>query len=234
MGNLKDSTLEKLADHGNGHYAYIDTLAEARKVFVEEGAALVTVAKDVKIQVEFNPNRVAGYRLIGYENRLLKAQDFNNDQKDAGDIGAGHTVTALYECVPAGQPIPTSGTDPLKYQQPGKPTAAADSKELLTVKIRYKEPKEEQSKLFSQTVEFQDRPIAGASADQRFAASVAAFGMLLRNSPYKASATYAEVLNLARTSLDDDPGGYRAAFVRLVEQARALSDQPASKPVPRD
>jgi Ca-activated chloride channel family protein len=222
MGNLKDSTLEKLADHGNGHYAYIDTLAEARKVFVEEGAALVTVAKDVKVQVEFNPARVAAYRLIGYENRLLKSQDFNDDRKDAGDMGAGHTVTALYECVPPGAVIPVPKTDPLRYQKPGSPTIAAESKEMLTVKVRYKEPKEGQSKLMSEAVRSENRSIEQASSDHRFAASVAAFGMVLRNSPYKGSATYDSVLGLARTSQGEDPGAYRAEFLRLVERAKGL------------
>jgi Ca-activated chloride channel family protein len=222
MGNLKDSTLEKLADHGNGHYAYIDTEAEARKVFVQEGAALVTVAKDVKVQVEFNPARVAGYRLIGYENRLLKAEDFNNDRKDAGDMGAGHTVTALYECVPAGMRVPVGGVDPLKYQKPAGPTIAAESKEMLTVKIRYKEPTEEQSKLLSQTVVDSGAGIAQAGENHRFAAAVAAFGMVLRDSPNKGSATLDMVQELARPALGNDRGGYRAEFLRLVEQAAML------------
>jgi Ca-activated chloride channel family protein len=223
MGNLKDSTLEKLADHGNGHYAYIDTLAEARKVFVEEGAALVTVAKDVKIQVEFNPARVAGYRLIGYENRLLKAEDFNNDKKDAGDMGAGHTVTALYEWVPAGTLVPaTAGVDPLRYQQPNKPTLASESREMMTVKLRYKEPKEMQSKLLSVPVRDPGDGMEQASVDHRFAASVAAFGMVLRESPHKGNATHEMALKLAKGALGTDPGGYRGEFIRLAEIARAM------------
>jgi Ca-activated chloride channel family protein len=229
MGNLKDATLEKLADHGNGHYAYIDSAAEARKVFVEEGAALVTVAKDVKVQVEFNPARVAGYRLIGYENRALKAKDFNDDHKDGGDMGAGHTVTALYEVVPAGKPVPTA-EDALKYQRPAhKPMLVSDSNEMLTVKVRYKEPKEGVSQLLSQAVEDGSENVIDASADQRFTAAVAAFGMLLRDSPHKGAATYESVLTLARPALGNDPGGYRSEFIRLVEMARSLA--PAAKAV---
>jgi Ca-activated chloride channel family protein len=222
MGNLKDATLEKLADHGDGHYAYIDTVAEARKVFVEQGAALVPVAKDVKIQVEFNPLRVASYRLIGYENRILKAEDFNNDRKDAGDMGAGHTVTALYECVPLGTPIPADTVDPLRYQKPGRPTLVAESKEMLTVKVRYKEPTEKRSKLLSEVVRDECVGIEEASEDHRFSAAVAAFGMILRESPHKGTATCDSVLKLARPALGKDPAGHRAEFLRLVQQAARL------------
>lgn len=228
MGNLKDSTLEKLADHGNGHYAYIDSGAEARRIFVEQGAALVTVAKDVKVQVEFNPARVAGYRLIGYENRLLKDKEFNDDRKDAGDMGAGHTVTALYECVPAGQSVPTA-VDPLKYQTPSAPVPVAQpSDEMLTVKVRYKDPKAKVSKLLSQPVTDpgESRTMEHASADQRFAAAVAAFGMLLCDSWQKGDATYEGLLTLARSSVGNDPGGYRSEFIRLVEIARGLKPAP--------
>src|SRR5262249_42140033 len=154
--------------HGNGHYAYIDSEREAHKLFVEQGAALVTVAKDVKFQVEFNPARVSAYRLIGYENRLLRNEDFNNDQKDAGDMGSGHTVTALYELVPAGEKLDLPGIDPLKYQQPTKPIAAAAGGEWLTIKLRYKDPEAEQSQLMSVPVTdaaFRAEP----SADCRFA-----------------------------------------------------------------
>jgi len=150
MGNVKDSTMEKLADAGNGNYSYIDSLDEAQKVLVEQaGGTLVTVAKDVKIQVEFNPRAVAAYRLIGYENRLLKDQDFNDDKKDAGDMGAGHSVTALYELIPAGQPIETASIDPLKYQQPNGLSSAAATNEAMTVKIRYKEPDGQKSALMT-------------------------------------------------------------------------------------
>jgi Ca-activated chloride channel family protein len=223
MGNLKDSTMEKLAHHGNGHYAYIDSEAEARKVFVEQGAALVTVAKDVKLQVEFNPRRVAGYRLIGYENRLLAHQDFNNDAKDAGDMGAGHTVTALYEIVPAGQPLPAPGIDPLKYQQPAAPAKAADGGEWLTVKMRYKDPDAETSKLLTQALEGTAWKASDMPPDFRFAAAVAEFGMLLRNSAHRAEATYAGVRQLAKDGLGEDPHGHRAEFLRLVDAAERFA-----------
>jgi Ca-activated chloride channel family protein len=173
MGNLKNSTMEKLAQYGNGRYAYIDTADEAHKVFVEQGAALVTVAKDVKIQVEFNPIQVAGYRLIGYENRLLRDQDFNDDAKDASDMGAGHTVTGLYELVPGSEPIPAKGVDPLKYQKPGTLTQAALSGEWLTFKLRYKDPEADTSKLITKTLSGKAIPLTEASADLRFAAAVA-------------------------------------------------------------
>jgi Ca-activated chloride channel family protein len=223
MGNLKDATMEQLAQHGNGQYAYIDTEAEARKVFIEQGAALVTVAKDVKLQVEFNPLRVAGYRLLGYENRLLHAQDFNDDHKDAGDMGAGHTVTALYEIVPAGVPVPAAGTDPLRYQKPPEPSAEARSREWLTVKLRYKDPESDTSKLLCRTLTGQPRKWAEAPADFRFAGSVAAFGMLLRGSEHRGEATYARVRAWAAGALARDLNGYRAEFLTLVETAGRLS-----------
>ncbi|MBY0522204.1 MAG: VWA domain-containing protein [Gemmataceae bacterium] len=223
MDNLKDATLEKLADKGAGHYAYIDSLAEARKVFVEEGAALTTVAKDVKVQVEFNPKRVAAYRLIGYENRLLRAQDFNNDATGATPMGAGHTVTALYEVVPAGGKGNAPGVDPLKYQQPADLTAVADDGELLTVKLRYKEPREEASKLMSKTIAGGGLPFDKAPEDFRFAATVAAFGQLLRDSQHKGEITYADVRRLAEGSLGLDGRGHRAELVQLVEKAQRLS-----------
>jgi Ca-activated chloride channel family protein len=222
MGNLKDSTMEKLADHGNGHYAYIDSLAEARKIFVEEGAALVAIAKDVKIQVEFNPKQVGAYRLIGYENRLLREQDFNDDQKDAGDIGSGHTVTALYEIVPAGRKVNVPGVDPLKYQESPKLAAAAESGELMTIKLRYKDPEGETSKLLSVLVIQAGSQASAASPDLRFAAAVAAFGMLLRDSPYKGTASFTGALELARSGKGQDVQGYRAEFIKLVELAETL------------
>jgi Ca-activated chloride channel family protein len=223
MGNLKDSTLEKLAHHGNGHYAYIDTEPEARKVFVEQGAALVTVAKDVKLQVEFNPKRIGAYRLLGYENRLLRDQDFNDDRKDAGDMGAGHTVTAFYEIIPAGLPIPEPGVDRLKYQQTGKPAAAADSGEWLTVKLRYKDPEADTSKLLSQPLAGDVPALAKTSADFRFAAAVASFGMLLRDSKYRGEGSYAFVRKLAKAAQGADPGGHRAGFLELVAAAERLA-----------
>jgi Ca-activated chloride channel family protein len=223
MGNIKDSTLEKLADKGNGHYAYIDTLREARKVLVEEmGATLVTIAKDVKIQVEFNPAQVGAYRLIGYENRLLRNEDFHDDTKDAGEIGAGHHVTALYELVPAGREGDLAGAkvSPLKYQQPAAP--AAPSPESLTVKLRFKRPDADTSRLLERGVVDEGLDYARASADFQFAGAVAAFGMLLRDSPYKGSLTFAGVLELAESSRGADPSGYRREFVELVRKAQAL------------
>ncbi len=223
MGNLKDSTLESLADKGNGNYGYIDTLNEARKVFVEQlSGTLVTIAKDVKIQVEFNPAKVAAYRLIGYENRLLRAEDFNNDQKDAGEIGAGHTVTALYELVPVGQPI-ASGVDPLKYQQPpATAVAATGSNESLTLKLRYKQPDGETSKLLEFPSTDSGKAFAQASPDFQFAAAVAGFGMQLRNSPHKGSWTLNAVREVAQQNRAADPFGYRAEFTELVGKARGL------------
>lgn len=177
MGNYKDSKMEQLADKGNGNYAYIDNFAEARKVLGEQaGSTLVTIAKDVKLQIEFNPAVVAGYRLIGYENRLLRDEDFNDDTKDAGEIGAGHSVTALYEVVPVGQELPGSKIDPLKYQ---KPAVTGESEEFMTVKIRYKDPDAEQSRLI-QAVLQAGSPGRG-SPDLRFASAVAAFGCCFAN-----------------------------------------------------
>ncbi len=225
MGNYKDSTMEKLADKGNGNYAYVDTINEARKVLVNEaGATLVTIAKDVKIQVEFNPARVSAYRLIGYENRMLRARDFNDDKKDAGEIGAGHSVTALYEVVPAGVKAPAAGTvDPLKYQKRSA-SAAAASGELLTLKLRYKKPDGDTSKLLSVAVS--DAPQqAGASNSLRFSSAVAAFGMLLRGSKHKGQASFAMVKKLAGQSLGADKHGYRAEFLKLVDRAAGLMDK---------
>ncbi|MGA2137688.1 MAG: von Willebrand factor type A domain-containing protein [Verrucomicrobiia bacterium] len=221
MGNLKDSTMQKLADKGNGNYAYIDNLDEAHKALVEQmRGTLVTVAKDAKVQIEFNPALVQSYRLIGYEKRMLRAQDFNNDRKDAGDVGAGHTVTALYEIVPAG--VPTApGVDPLKYQsQPSPRTAFGD--ELMTVKLRYKDLEASSSQLLTAPVRDQSTSWRGTSDDFRFAASVAAFGMVLRNSPYKGAANFDLVLQLAEGARGRDANGYRGEFISLVDQARAL------------
>ncbi|MBN8711124.1 MAG: VWA domain-containing protein [Verrucomicrobia bacterium] len=225
-GNLKDSTMEKLADKGNGNYAYIDSFSEGRKVLVEQmNSTLFTIAKDVKVQVEFNPAQVAGYRLIGYENRILAKEDFNDDRKDAGEIGAGHTVTALYEVVPAGQPLPNRpSVDPLKYSEPS-PTAEIDRKasgELLTVKLRYKAPDGDTSKLIE--VPVKNTPVAfdEASPDFQFAAAVAAFGMKLRNSPYAGDLSWSDIQKIARRNLGEDPGSYRAEFLTLIEKAARL------------
>ncbi|MBV9773398.1 MAG: VWA domain-containing protein, partial [Gemmatimonadetes bacterium] len=223
-GNLKDSKMEQMADHGNGNYAYIDNLLEARKTLVSEmGGTLLTVAKDVKLQVEFNPARVKAYRLIGYENRMLASEDFNDDRKDAGELGAGHSVTALYEIVPVGADADGAvrTVDPLRYQAPSRPAAGAATggRELAFVKVRYKRPAEEQSRLMQQPV--LDR--SGApSRDLSFAAAVAGFGMLLRESENAGTLTPQQVAALARDSRGEDREGYRAEFVRLVELFRDL------------
>ena len=223
MGNYKDSTLEKLANKGNGNYAYIDTIHEARKVLVEQlSGTLVTIAKDVKIQVDFNPARVGAYRLIGYENRMLRAEDFRDDTKDAGEIGAGHTVTALYELIPVGKEAHLPQAEPSKYQQTGQPTEAAASDELLTIRLRYKQPAAEISGEASFPVSDNGKSLDGAAGDFRFAAAVACFGMLLRNSEHQAESTYDLVLELARSGKGDDPHGYRREFVQLVELAKSI------------
>ncbi len=247
MGNLKDATLEQLADKGNGNYAYIDTMAEGRKVLVEElSGTLVTIAKDVKLQIEFNPSEVRSYRLIGYENRLLAAEDFNDDKKDAGEIGAGHTVTALYEIVPvkaanASNDAPaTSATagaeqrpdvDPLRYQKAATPkveqpkqelTDAAASGELLTLKLRYKQPDGDTSRLLEHPVKDSQRRYGEASADFKFAASVTGFGMILRGSPHRGDITIDAVGELAQEGVGSDESGYRKEFITLIEKAKAL------------
>ena len=219
-GNLKDSTMEKLADKGNGNYSYFDTLHEARRVLVAEaGATLVTVAKDVKIQVEFNPAKVGAYRLVGYENRLLNREDFNDDRKDAGEIGAGHTVTALYELAPPGASIDGPAVDPLKYQQEPRVNGRSDSDEVMTVKLRYKQPTADRSQLM--TIAVKDRT-AALSENIGFAAAVAEFGMLLRRSEFTGRATWASARELARQFRGEDPDGYRAEFIRLIELAASL------------
>lgn len=226
MGNYKDDMLEHLANKANGNYAYIDSLSEARKVLVEQvGGTLVTIAKDVKIQVEFNPAEVSAYRLIGYENRMLAKEDFNDDTKDAGEIGAGHSVTALYEIVPTGMEdgADRSGVDPLKYQKPRtelKPSREAGNGESFTVKLRYKEPEGSKSKLLEVPVMDRGRGLRGASDDFRFASAVAAFGMKLRHSNYVADMNWNEIRRLAASGSDDDPGRYRAEFIELLGRVR--------------
>ena len=220
MGNLKDSKMEQIADKGNGHYAYIDNLREAHKVFVREfGGTLFTVAKDVKIQVEFNPAQVQAYRLLGYENRLLAKEDFADDKKDAGEMGAGHTVTALYEVVPVGASPVAVAEDSLTYQQATLRSTASRSQELMTVKLRYKEPTGTRSRLLSTPV--MDRGDRGSS-DLQFASAVAAFAMVLRNSEYRGEASYDLVLRLAREARGKDEEGYRGEFISMVERARSL------------
>ena len=226
IGNFKDATLESLADKGNGNYGYIDNLSEARKVLVDGiGATLVTIAKDVKIQVEFNPAYVAAYRLIGYENRMLAKEDFNDDTKDAGEIGAGHTVTALYEIVPPGVSAGTPSVDPLKYQQnPPQPKApdGAQNGELCTVKLRYKEPTGDSSKLISTVVRDDASEIGQKSGDFKFASAVAGFGLLLSQSPYKGLSSYDKVIDWALAGKGNDEYGYRTEFINLVRNAQAM------------
>ncbi|TFH59940.1 MAG: VWA domain-containing protein [Gemmatimonadales bacterium] len=221
-GNLKDSKMEQIADHGNGNFSYIDSALEARKVLVNEmGGTLLTIAKDVKLQVEFNPNRVLAYRLIGYENRLLAAEDFADDTKDAGELGAGHSVTALYEVIPVGvkSPVEVRGLDSLRDQTNDTRPQATDSRELLFVKLRYKEPNEDVSKLM-------DLPVmdhaGSASEDFRFASAVAGWGMLLRDSEYCADFDIGDVIQLAKNAVGADKEGYRSEFVRLVETAQSM------------
>jgi len=228
-GNLKDSKMEQIADHGNGNFHYVDGLLEARKVLVEEmGGTLLTLAKDVKLQVEFNPARAAGYRLIGYENRLLADEDFNDDTKDAGELGAGHTVTALYEVVPAGTEVPRGDVDALRYQpQPDDPPLSDFDDELMYVKVRYKDPDGTRSKLLQQAVA--DRP-RSPSTDFRFAAAVAGFGMLLRDSEHAGDLTLDGVVTLAEKGKGGDPRGYRGEFIRLVEATRDLGLLKLTKP----
>lgn len=229
-GNYKDTTMELLADKGNGNYAYIDTLNEGRKVFVEQmTGTLITIAKDVKIQVDFNPAYVAAYRLLGYENRMLKAEDFKDDKKDAGEIGAGHTVTALYELVPPGQDIPAGSVDPSKYQKKSAASEAAEAEkpsehadELLTVRLRYKEPDADVSKPLEVPVKADVQEFDKTSVDFQFATSVVQFGMLLRNSKYKGDANWDSVLEIAQGSLGADKNGYRAEFVDLAKKAREV------------
>ena len=215
-GNIKDNKMEALADNGDGNYNYLDSVFEAKKVLVDEmGGTLITVAKDVKIQVEFNPAQVAGYRLIGYENRLLNKEDFHDDTVDAGEIGAGHTVTALYEIIPSGssQELPESE---LKYQTTGVPV---DSDDLLTVSIRYKAPNGDKSKLLSYPLAA-DAYRSELSPDLAFAAAVAEFGMVLRNSENKGSSSYDSVLELAEPLVTRDSDDYRKEFLELVEIMR--------------
>jgi len=222
-GNTNDSMMEKLADKGNGNYAYIDSQTEARKALGEQVAGtLYTIARDVKIQVEFNPARVAGYRLIGYENRLLANRDFNDDKKDAGEIGAGHSVTALYEIVPAGQKIENDGVDELRYSKV-EPSDTRFDEELLTVNLRYKEPNESESRLLTQGLLDRGNAIENASDNLRFASAVAEFGMLLKNSRYKGGASFGNVMNLAQNSLGSDLKNYRNDFLDLVKKGNRLN-----------
>jgi Ca-activated chloride channel family protein len=229
IGNYKDSTLEKLADKGHGNYAYIDNFQEAKRVLVEQLAGtLLTVAKDVKLQIEFNPSTVAAYRLIGYENRLLEHADFDNDAKQGGDVGAGLSVTALYEVIPVGVPLDVPGAAPLKYQQPSKGRNGRKD-ELLTVSIRYKMPEGGKSTLLAVPVRDAGAAWESVSDDFRFAASVAAVGMVLRASPHKGTATFDAVLDAVEPALRGESSAYRSEFVDLVRKARALHGSMSSR-----
>jgi Ca-activated chloride channel family protein len=220
-GNLQDSKMEKLADNGNGNYSYIDNMMEAKKVFVTElGGTLYTIAKDVKLQLEFNPAQVSHYRLIGYENRVMAAEDFANDLKDAGELGAGHTVTALYEIVPTHTQAVTQNTTDLRYQKVDEALAS----EVVTVKFRYKKSDGDKSILLSHTMKKTINPFM--SPDFAFAASVAQFGMILRGSQYRANSQFNDVLRLAYFGKGEDRHGYRAEYILLVEKAMRLMMPP--------
>jgi Ca-activated chloride channel family protein len=225
MGNLKDATMEKLADKGNGNYAYIDSLREARKVLVEEAAGtLVTVASDVKIQVEMNPVEIESYRLIGYENRMLRTEEFADDAADAGELGAGQTVTAFYEIAPArhGQPAPAAVK--LRYQGHAPLTGAASGGELMTIKVRYKPNGQNTSQLASWPI--RDEGLEATSRDFRFASAVVAFGLSLRSSPHRGQATYAMARELAESALAPDADAHRRELVALVAAAQSLARKP--------
>ncbi len=226
MGNYKDNKMQKLADKGNGNHAYIDGISEAKKVLVNEfGGTLFTIAKDVKLQIEFNPAKVQGYRLIGYENRMLAKEDFNDDKKDAGELGSGHTVTALYEVIPVG--VNSSflkNVDPLKYQKNETPfSKSSQTDEIMTVKFRYKAPDGDVSKLIEHPLKDDDLSITKISDNFRFAASVADFGMLLRKSDFKGAASFDNIIKMARKAKGNDEEGYRSEFIRLVESAQMLA-----------
>ncbi len=224
MGNYKDNKMQLIADKGNGNHSYIDNISEARKVLVNEfGSTLFTIAKDVKIQVEFNPAKVQAYRLIGYENRMLANEDFNDDTKDAGDLGSGHTVTALYEVIPAGVESDfTKQLDNLKYQSP-RAITGTQSDEMMTIQLRYKEPRGNKSSLITEVVKDGHLTIENTSDNYRFSAAVAGFGLLLRNSAYKQSASFEQVIRLARSAKGQDVNGYRSEFIQLVEMAGLIT-----------
>ena len=236
MGNYKDDKMEIIADKGNGNYAYIDNIQEAKKVFINEfGGTLFTIAKDVKFQMEFNPARVKGYRLVGYENRLLNDEDFNDDKKDAGEMGAGHTVTALYEIIPAGSDEPLKSIDPLKYQSNRgedssvEPVKADRSAELMTVKLRYKRPDSNTSTKVEIPVKGRVLDLDETSDNFRFSAAIAEFGLILRNSQYKEEASMEDVIAMAKDARGDDEEGYRAEFIKLVKLADSLKEWSAVK-----
>jgi Ca-activated chloride channel homolog len=225
MGNYKDSKMETLADKGNGNYFYIDSILEAQKALVNEfGGTLFTIAKDVKLQIEFNPARVKAYRLIGYENRLLRDEDFNDDKKDAGELGSGHTVTALYEIIPVGVESEFSKVDDLKYQKTTVEKVTT-SKEIMTVKFRYKKPDGNVSKLIVHPLVDENISISKASNNFRWSAAVAGFGMLLRDSEYVKDFRYEDVLQLAQNARRKDENGYRVEFINMVKSLNMLASR---------
>ncbi|MCB0553064.1 MAG: DUF3520 domain-containing protein, partial [Phaeodactylibacter sp.] len=226
MGNYKDNKMQKLADSGNGNHAYIDDISEAKKVLVSEfGGTVFTIAKDVKLQIEFNPTRVRGYRLIGYENRVLANEDFNDDKKDAGELGSGHTVTALYEIIPIGVESPyLAGVDELKYQENAVKASASKSKELCTIKLRYKQPDGVTSKLIDHPVLDKGEQLDNSSDNFRWSAAVAEFGLLLRGSEFKGNATYAHAGKLVRSAKGKDANGYRRELIDMIDTMKSLAD----------
>ena len=223
-GNYQDAKMQKLSNKGNGNHSYIDNMEEARKVLVSEfGGTMFTIAKDVKLQIEFNPAKVQGYRLIGYENRMLNKEDFNNDKKDAGELGSGHTVTALYEVIPVGVKSDfLESVDKLKYQKT-KADIQSNGRELMTVKFRYKKPDEDKSSLIEHPVIDQSISLNKTSDNFRFAAAVAQFGLLLRNSEFKQSSSYDAAWKMAKSALGDDKEGYRSGFLKLIRTAQGLA-----------
>jgi len=225
MGNYKDNKMQELAKHGNGNHAYIDNIEEARKVLVSEfGGTMFTIAKDVKLQLEFNPAYVAGYRLIGYENRLLQNEDFNDDKKDAGEMGAGHTVTALYEIIPAGtESAFLKDVDGLKYQETPK-NKGVKNQELMTVKLRYKLPNAQKSQLLQEVLKSKGSSLEESSDNVRWSAAVAELGLLLRSSEFKGEASFEQALELAKSAKGNDEEGYRAEFIRMLKSIRDLTE----------
>ncbi len=217
MGNYKDNKMQELSGKGNGNHAYIDNISEAKKVLINEfGGTMFAIAKDVKLQLEFNPSKVAGYRLIGYENRMLNKEDFNDDKKDAGELGSGHTVTALYEIIPAGTESEfLADVDDLKYQN--NKIEKSSSKEWLTLKLRYKKPDGDKSQLITTTFDQKANNLEKTSDNFRWAAAVAEFGLLLRESPFKQEAKYSQAIQLARSAKGEDKNGYRHEFIRMLE-----------------
>jgi len=228
MGNLKDSKMERMAYKGHGNYAYIDNILEAEKSMVNEfGGTLFTLAKDVKMQVEFNPDKVQAYRLIGYENRMLAKEDFNNDQKIGGDMGPGQETMALYEIIPVGQSNPFNSVDSLKYQSNFQRKIKGGSNELMTVKFRYKDPQAKTSKMIKAEVSNERKPLIQSSEDFRFSAAVAELGLLLRDSPYKQKSSFSNLIQLAKSAKGKDDEGYRSEFIRLAQSAQLLTSSGA-------